>query len=114
MPVICLRYLLLIFLFSDVEKRKDRGEEDDQREHLCLNPPMGTTKAAVVLPDKRGSILSEGVTLTQNVVLAERAGLLQEKPRIHAVPVKLMQAWQHSKTLLGKGGNINNIKKIQL
>lgn len=49
------------------------------------------------------------MALTQNVVFAERAGLLQEKPRIHTVPVKFVQAGQHSKTLLGRGRQFGSL-----
>ena len=44
--------------------------------------------------------------LTQDVTLAERAGLPQEQPRVHAVPVKLVGARQHPQPLRGgtRGG----------
>lgn len=34
-------------------------------------------------------------------MLAEWAGLLQEEPGVHTVPVKLMGTWQHSQPLQG-------------
>lgn len=43
-----------------------------------------------------------GAALTQDVALAEGAGLLQEQPGVHAVPVELMRAGQHPQPLWGK------------
>lgn len=47
----------------------------------------------------QGARPGAGAALTQDVALAERAGLLEEKPGVHAVPVKFVGAGQHPQPL---------------
>lgn len=44
------------------------------------------------------------MALTQNVEFAQRAGLLEHQPRVHAVSVKLMLTGQHPEPLQGGAG----------
>lgn len=53
----------------------------------------------VCAPGSAGAWLGARVVLTQDVALAERAGLLQQEPGIHTVPVELMGAGQHPQPL---------------
>lgn len=62
-------------------------------------PEGGSDSSPALTPAQTRSLVA--AALTQDVALAERAGLLQEEPGIHAVPVKLVGAGQNPKPLWG-------------
>lgn len=60
---------------------------------------VGSRSSPARAPGSVGAQPGARVVLTQDVVLAERAGLLQQEPGIHTVPVELVRAGQHPQPL---------------